>query len=119
MTYLVIAPADAGWHIPFAEFEQRLRVRWPDAKVEHLAGGELDFELEVDDELVSGTLGTDGNSLALAYSDMGCAKVAIWFRSIAPPQQRLSFCDEEFSAEVALHPDTVPEELLEPFLDGA
>jgi hypothetical protein len=44
-----------------------------------------------------------------------CAAFAVWIRTLVPAEHTLIFCDEGYTHDIALRPETTPEDILRAF----
>ena len=116
MSKLFVSPsADTDWRIGAADFEARLRARWPEAhaQVMTLEGieGELEFSVPPGDAPLAGVLQADGKAMSLDGELPDCAELAAWFREQVPPEQELILWDGGGSVVVPLEPGVAAEEI--------
>jgi hypothetical protein len=122
-SYYVSPPTDpARWSQPADEFEQRLRVRWPDARIRLLAvhvdePNAVEWEVPMTHNLLMGKFARDGTYIVLRGDVRDCAEVAVWFREIVPEVQPLIFFNEGYTAQVDLHRGIKSAEVAAPFLE--
>jgi hypothetical protein len=108
MSYFIISRGD--WSIPAQEFVQHLRSQWPSAVTREDTDPEssdsFEFTLGMPHSEVEGALNRSGKSLYFDSDIRDAAEFALWFRSLAPPEEPLVLCDEAMSALLELEPGT-------------
>lgn len=118
MSYLVSAPVKTKWKIEPAVFIARLTERWPGVKVRERAVDfpfSYDWEIEMPGGVFDGRLSEDPWGVSLDGDLEDCVAFALWFRSLAPPEQPLLFYDDCFSVDVPLTYQTTAADIVAAF----
>lgn len=117
MKYFVIATRDGV--LPAEDFARRLVSRWPDAEVTRVTDPDsrhaLEFLVPMARAQVDGSLNRKGSCIAFEADHPDHAVFAQWCRSLIPPHEPLTFCDEGMHGNVKLEMTTTLEELLHAF----
>jgi len=117
MSFFVIARGN--WSLHAQEFIQHLRALWPAAVIREDTSPEssdcLDFELVMQHSEVTGALNRQGRSLSLEADLRDAARLALWFRTLAPASEPMIFCDEAMSGMLDLDSGTTPSDIFQAF----
>jgi hypothetical protein len=117
MKYFVIATRDGV--IPAEDFAQELVSRWPGAEVKRVtvpaSRHALEFLVPMDRSHLYGSLNRRESCIAFEADLPDYAEFARWCRSIVPPHEPLTFCDEGMHGNVRLEMTTTVEDLLRAF----
>jgi hypothetical protein len=119
--YFVFSADASDWYIDADRFASLFVEHWPEARLEEAPDDDesaLEFCLTIDGDFVSGRLDRDGASLVLAYDVLACAKLALWFRSLAPAEHTFVFCDSSVGECAPLDPSATAEEVAAPFVSA-
>lgn len=116
MTSYFISTIEPGpWRIEATEFVAALRRQWPDVKIISEPPSEYHsvmFEVERGDFYAFAHLQADGDCLVVEQASTdGLIDMAIWFRSIAPPDVPLLMWSESYGHRVPMPPGMTREEL--------
>jgi hypothetical protein len=117
MNYFVITERQAV--ITASSFAQSLRSRWPMAIIEEVRNPEsshvLEFSVPMMHGDVTGSLNRERCSIAFIGDIQDCADFALWCRSILPPGESATFCDESMSGCLELAASTTLEDIFHAF----
>jgi hypothetical protein len=117
MSFFVISRGT--WSLQPQEFVQQLCALWPTAVIREHTSPEssdcLDFELVMPHSEVTGALNREGRSLSLEADLRDAARLALWFRSLAPCSEPMTFCDEAMSGMLDLDSETTPTDIFQAF----
>ena len=120
MSYFVSPQEETDWHLVPQEFSQQLTAAWPGIDVRAAESPDayqsLEWTLDLDGSWVEGSLSKSGQAIHLDGDIEACARFALWVRTHVPTDQELSFYDEGYSHDVALHSSSRVEELVDPFV---
>jgi hypothetical protein len=96
MNYHLIARG--GWGMPPRSLVQRMRERWPSARLVENEESEnrwfFEFHLPMSRSEVSGKIERKVNALVFTGDLRDCAELALWWRSVVPTEQLLLTCDQ-------------------------
>ena len=102
-----------------ADFQREALASWPSARFEPLASPEspyaFDWKIDMAGGVVSGSYAKRGDTIVMEGDVFDCARIALWYRKLVPPQQSLIFYDEIYSASVELRTETPPEQIMKAF----
>jgi len=117
MDFFVMPPEEATWSISSEDFKRALESTWPGAtaKVVSHFGTSVEFEIPMRHYVLCGRLDDTGRVFTFEKGIHDCAVFAVWIRSLVPSQRRLIFCDEGYSHDVELFPETTAEDILRAF----
>src|SRR5262249_22702610 len=118
MHYLISSPIKTNWKMESSEFISRLIERWPRAKIrERTLGSPFshDWELQMPRGVLDGRLSEDPWGVSIDGDLEDCVDFAMWFRSLAPPEQPLLFYDDCFNVDVPLTHQTTAADLIAAF----
>lgn len=117
MDYFVMPPDKATWSISPEDFKRALERAWPGAtaKIVSHFGTSVEYEVPMRHYVLSGRLNDAGQVFTFEKGIQDCAAFAVWIRTLVPPEHPLIFCDEGYSHDVALRPETTPEDILRAF----
>ncbi|PTL83547.1 hypothetical protein [Vitiosangium sp. GDMCC 1.1324] len=117
MKYFVITESDDLVLAP--DFARLLCAHWPQATVEPVSDPAssyaLEFRIPMAHSHVDGSLNRAGSAIAFIGDLRDCAEFALWCRSIAPPSESLTLCDESMSGTLALESATTAADILQAF----
>ena len=117
MKYFVIATRDGV--LSAEHFAQRLASRWPGAEVTPVTSPTsrhaMEFLVPMARSHLNGSLNRRGSCIAFEADLPDYAEFARWCRSIVPPHEPLTFCDEGMHGNVNLEMATTVEDLLHAF----
>ena len=118
MAAFMVSPAGSTqWRLSADEFAERLRERWPDARVEPGVTSTIMARFELDD--ADGYLADDGVTLWVERGDVEqAAELAVWFREQVPDDVPLEFSDEGLESEVEVEDGMSAAELAEAYEAG-
>ncbi|WP_309892873.1 hypothetical protein [Archangium sp.] len=117
MKYFVIATKDGV--LSARDFAQDLVSRWLGAEVTHVTSPTglhvMEFLVPMARSHLNGSLNRKGSCIAFEADLPDYAEFAQWCRSIVPPHEALTFCDEGMHGNVKLEMATTLEDLLHAF----
>lgn len=117
MSFFVISKGD--WGIQVDEFSRRMRSQWPAVIIREIQAPEssmcLDFDLQMPHSRVDGGLDRSGRSLHFDSDLRDAARIALWFRSLAPASAPMVLCDESMSGMLDLEPSTTEADIFRAF----
>lgn len=117
MNYFIITEAQ-GLLTP-SVFTRSLRARWPTATVEEVrnpaSSHALDFSVPMMHSDVTGSLNREGCSIVFVGDVRDCAEFALWCRTLFPPHEPTTFCDESMSGSIELTTSTKLADILQVF----
>ncbi|HZH75750.1 MAG TPA: hypothetical protein VEY88_06940 [Archangium sp.] len=117
MNYFVITESEGV--VSPTTFAQRLRSRWPTATTEEIrnpaSSHALEFSVPLTHSQVDGSLNREGCSIVFIGDIRDCADFALWCRTLLPPEEPATFCDESMSGSLALDTSTTLGDILEAF----
>jgi len=117
MKYFVIAMKDGV--LSAGDFARELVSQWPDAEVTHVTSPislhAMEFLIPMARSHLNGSLNRKGSCIAFEADLPDYAEFAQWCRSIVPPHEPLTFCDEGMQGTVKLEMATTLEDLLHEF----
>jgi hypothetical protein len=118
MNYFFI-PQRQGLLPPASSFRQLLHSRWPQAQVEEVLNPAdihaLEFRIAMAHSQVYGSLNRAGDSVVFVGDIRDCAEFALWCRSIIPPDEPATFCDESMSGSLDLDASNTVADVLKAF----
>ena len=122
MNFFIIATRDGV--IPAADFIQKLVSRWPDAEVTWVPDPTRPHQVEffisrLSHSWLDGSLNRRNSCIVFAADLPDYAEFALWCRSIIPPQEPLTFCDEGMRGNINLTPATTTEDIFRAFNERA
>jgi hypothetical protein len=106
-----------GWSISVHQFIELLKSRWPLIKIKPASSPEgfraIDFQLEMTNSTVDGSLGGEGSTILYNGALRDCAEFALWYGSMIPPEaQPLMLFDEGYNHSIELGEKTTLEDIL-------
>jgi hypothetical protein len=115
MDYFLMARE--GWRISAHQFIDLLKSRWPLLEFKPAsspAGFRLiDFQLEMANSTIDGTLGGEGSTIIYNGALRDCAEFALWYGSMTPPEAKpLILFDEGYNHSIELGKETTLEDIL-------
>lgn len=121
MNYFVITESEGV--VSPTDFSRLLKSRWPMAKVEAVlnpaSSHALEFSVQMKHSRVDGSLNREGCSIVFVGDIQDCADFALWCRSLLPPGESATFCDESMSGSLQLDTTTTLADILRAFGDPA
>lgn len=118
----IAAPEKTAWRIPPVEFAAQLAKRWQVERIGWLEDEPEDpnafqFELKGPRGEIDGYFTKDGTALVLDHCDPDdIGEIAVWFRSLVPPEQPLLILGEGGEGYSELKPTDTAEEVARRFL---
>ncbi|HZH13346.1 MAG TPA: hypothetical protein VE057_03185 [Archangium sp.] len=113
------AISTGSWAIRADEFIGRMRAQWPEAVIREVSEPEsgmgLDFDLRMPHSRVDGGLDRAGRSFHFDSDLRDAARLALWFRSLAPGSEPMIFCDDSMSGMLELEPGTTETDIFQAF----
>lgn len=104
MNYFVITESEGVVSPP--AFTRQLKSRWPGATVEEVrnpaSSHALEFSVPMVHSRVDGSLNREGCSIVFIGDLRDCADFALWCRTLLPPGEPATFCDEGMSGSLQL-----------------
>ena len=117
MKYFALSPDDS-WNVNPQKFAHQLALRWPTVEIEEQTAEDsryFDFDLRMPHSRVVGGFARAGDAFIMEGDLRDCVQLALWFRSIVPPEHPLVFCDEGYAYDIALTPGTTDAEVFSAF----
>lgn len=117
MNYFVITESEGA--VSPEAFTRLLKSRWPLATVEevhNLANSHaLEFRVPMMHSQVEGSLNREGCSIVFIGDLRDCADFALWCRTLLPPNEPATFCDESMSGSLELDTTTTVGDIFRTF----
>jgi hypothetical protein len=93
--------------------------RWPLTILEEVrdpaSSHALEFRIPMAHSRVDGSLNRAGSALVFVGDFRDCAELALWCRTLVPPAETLTFCDEGMSATLELTQQTTATDIYAAF----
>ncbi|WPB73435.1 hypothetical protein KYC5002_30810 [Archangium violaceum] len=117
MNYFVITESKGT--VPPPAFTRQLKSRWPGATVEEVpnpaSSHALEFSVPMEHSRVDGSLNREGCSIVFIGDIRDCADFALWCRTLLPPGEPATFCDESMSGSLQLDTTTTLADIFRAF----
>jgi hypothetical protein len=117
MNYFVITESEGA--VSPGAFTRLLKSRWPLATVEEVHNPAnshaLEFSVPMMHSLVEGSLNREGCSIVFIGDLRDCADFALWCRTLLPPNEPATFCDESMSGSLELGSTTTIADIFRTF----
>ncbi|WP_112264097.1 hypothetical protein [Lentzea terrae] len=118
MSYLVVFDSST-WHVDADVLRAALREEWPAAEMQppapHIVSevGDVHWFYRTEDAIVEAYTAKDGTCLYLKGGIGLVVKFAIWYRKLVPEDIDVIFCDDSYSFDGVVTPDSTESELVE------
>lgn|GEM_PF-6143869 len=90
---LLLLPTFTAWHITSVDFMKHMSKRWQDVRFNTRQPATnyllVDFELTLDDKLITGGLQRGGHTLTLNSDHEPVIQFALWWKSVFPAEHKL------------------------------
>ena len=117
MNYFVITESEGA--VSPEAFTRLLKSRWSLATVEEVHNPAnshaLEFRVPMMHSQVEGSLNREGCSIVFIGDLRDCADFALWCRTLLPPNEPATFCDESMSGSLELSTTTTVADIFSTF----
>jgi hypothetical protein len=117
MNYFIITKSEGA--VSPGDFTRLLKSQWPMATVEEVrnpaSSHALEFSVPMEHSQVDGSINREGCSIVFIGDIRDCANFALWCRTLLPPNERATFCDETMSGSLELGTSTTLADIFRAF----
>ena len=112
-----MSPEHPSWSILPGDFTGLVERQWPGstARLVSYFGASVELEVPMPHSLIWGELNDRGQVFTFDGDLRDVAALAVWLRTLVPPEHPLIFCDEAYTHDLPLRPETTPEDILRAF----
>lgn len=117
MDYFVMPPDEAHWSVSAEQLQRELQRAWPAASVQllHQPIHSAAYKIPMQHSEIWGRMRNTGQVFTFDGDLRDAAVLAVWIRTLVPFEYPLIFCDEGYTHDILLRPETTAQDILREF----